>query len=60
MQGSTSNVELVTEAQVHFADFLILEHYLHQIVKLRLTHSDRDSLYQAFEYANIVTSKMPI
>ena len=57
MQRSPSTADLVSEAQIHFADFLILEHYLQQIVKLRLTHSDRDSHYQASEYATIVTSK---
>ncbi len=57
MQLSPVKSELVSEAQIHFADFLILEHYLHQIVKLRLTHTDRNSLFQACEYATIVTSK---
>jgi hypothetical protein len=58
MQRSPSTADLVSEAQIHFADFLILEHYLHQIVRLRLTHSDRDSLLHASEYATIVTSKL--
>lgn len=53
MQRSPSSADLSSQAQVHAADVLILEHFLNQIIKLRLGQMNPR---EAVEYSLIVSS----